>query len=129
MRFISKIVYIRFIEKKKKRRMRILGTVFFLSLLAGKFATFEQMLLTEWNWRMPSLSARILYFSKFFGGKVFHLEQPLPWIELTKKKTRNNNFVVLGFGAWIFALTQNELHLVCTCAKIFSVTYIIDFLV
>ena len=35
--------------KKKKRRMRILGTVFFLSLLAGKFATFEQMLLTEKN--------------------------------------------------------------------------------
>ena len=32
---------------KKKRRMRILGTVFFPSLLAGKFATFEQMLLKE----------------------------------------------------------------------------------
>ena len=32
---------------KKKRRMRILVSVFFLSLLAGKFATFEQMLLTE----------------------------------------------------------------------------------
>ena len=32
---------------KKKRRMRILGTVFFLSLLAGKFATFKQMSLTE----------------------------------------------------------------------------------
>ena len=27
--------------------MRILGAVFFLSLLAGKFATFEQMLLTD----------------------------------------------------------------------------------
>ena len=27
--------------------MRILSTVFFLSFLAGKFATFEQMLLTE----------------------------------------------------------------------------------
>ena len=33
--------------KKKKRRMRILSTVFFLSFLAGKFATCEQMLLTE----------------------------------------------------------------------------------
>ena len=29
------------IKKKKKRRMRILSTVFFLSFLAGKFATFE----------------------------------------------------------------------------------------
>lgn len=35
---------------------------------------------------MPSLSARTLYFSKFFGGKAFHLKQPLPWIELTEKK-------------------------------------------
>ena len=33
--------------KKKKRRMRILSTVFFLSFLAGKFSTFEHMLLTE----------------------------------------------------------------------------------
>ena len=32
---------------KKKRRMRILSTVFFLSFLAAKFATFERMLLTE----------------------------------------------------------------------------------
>ena len=28
--------------------MRILSAVFFLSLLAGKLATFEQMLLTEY---------------------------------------------------------------------------------
>ena len=34
-------------QNLKKRRMRILSTVFFLSFLAGKFATFEQMLLTE----------------------------------------------------------------------------------
>ena len=34
-------------KKNKKRRMRILSTVFFLSFLAGKFATFEHMLLTE----------------------------------------------------------------------------------
>ena len=34
-------------KKKKIRRMRILSTVFFLSFLAGKFATFEQKLLTE----------------------------------------------------------------------------------
>ena len=36
-----------FLKKKKKRRMRTLSTVFFLSFLAGKFATFEQMLFTE----------------------------------------------------------------------------------
>ena len=29
---------------------------------------------------MPSLSARLK------GGESFHLKQPLPWIELTKKK-------------------------------------------
>ena len=34
--------------KKKNRRMRILGACIFLSLLVGKFTTFEQMLLTEW---------------------------------------------------------------------------------
>ena len=32
---------------KKKRRMRILGTVFFLSFLAGKLKTFERILVAE----------------------------------------------------------------------------------
>ena len=35
------------ILKKKSRRMRILEHRIFLSLLAGKFSAFEQMLLTE----------------------------------------------------------------------------------
>ena len=35
------------ILKKKNRRMRILEHRIFLSLLAGKFSAFEQMLLTE----------------------------------------------------------------------------------
>ena len=35
------------LTKKKKRRMRIFEHRFFLSLLAGKFAIFEQKLLTE----------------------------------------------------------------------------------
>ena len=39
---------IEFSWKKKNWRMRILGAVFFLSFLAGKFATFDQMLLTDW---------------------------------------------------------------------------------
>ena len=33
--------------KQKNWRMRILGARIFLSLLAGKFTTTEQMLLTE----------------------------------------------------------------------------------
>ena len=48
--------------------MRILGTVFFLSLLAGKFATFEQMLLTEKITKYAYYKRS--YFSKFFGGKL-----------------------------------------------------------
>ena len=36
-----------FLKKKKNRRMRILEHRIFLSLLAGKFSAFEQMLLTE----------------------------------------------------------------------------------
>ena len=55
----NKLIDIKFIDNRditcansfffflKNWRMRILGAVFFLSLLAGKFATFEQMLLTE----------------------------------------------------------------------------------
>ena len=35
------------LKKKKNRRMRILEHRIFLSLLAGKFSAFEQMLLTE----------------------------------------------------------------------------------
>ena len=35
------------LKKKKQRRMRILEHRIFLSLLAGKFTTTEQMLLTE----------------------------------------------------------------------------------
>ena len=50
--------------------MRILSTVFFLSFLAGKFATFEQKLLTDGRflkkWRMRILGARI--FLSFLAG-------------------------------------------------------------
>lgn len=37
---------------------------------------------------MPSLSARILYFSKFFGGKVFHLNNPYRGLKWQKKNTK-----------------------------------------
>ena len=45
--FISKIHLDFFKKKKKKTAHAYLKHRIFLSLLAGKFATFEQMLLTE----------------------------------------------------------------------------------
>ena len=42
--------------KKKKRRMRILSTVFFLSLLAGKLTAFEHIFtyrINRQNLRLP----------------------------------------------------------------------------
>ena len=55
--------------------MRILGTVFFLSFLAGKLKTFERILVAENKkiWRMR-ISKRP-YFSKFFGGKLKNFAQ------------------------------------------------------
>ena len=44
---LSLLIISNFPGKKKNWRMRILGAVFFLSFLAGKFATFKQMLLTD----------------------------------------------------------------------------------
>ena len=48
-------------------------TYLFLSLLAGKFNTFEQMLLTETIISKNNLAHAYFerpYFSKFFGGKI-----------------------------------------------------------
>ena len=56
--------------------MRILGTVFFLSFLAGKLKTFERILVAEnkkKSWRMRIFLRP--YFSKFFGGKLKNFEQ------------------------------------------------------
>ena len=58
---------------KKKRRMRILSAHICTSLLAGKFNTFEQMLLTETTISKNNLAHAYFerpYFSKFFGGKI-----------------------------------------------------------
>ena len=67
-----------------------------LSLLAGKFATFEQMLLTE---QMGKIKACVLqapaFFLKFFGRKGFHLKQPITSINSTKNPS--NKFLVLDF--------------------------------
>ena len=56
--------------------MRILSAVFFLSLLAGKLATFEQMLLTEYIYITRTFGA-----NKFLGGKVFHIKPQLTLIK------------------------------------------------
>ena len=48
--------------KKKIRRMRILGTVFFLSFLAGKLNAFEQMLLTEPIYKLSACVEKPPYF-------------------------------------------------------------------
>ena len=64
---------------KKKRRMRILGTVFFLSFLAGKLQTFERILLAE-NKKVGAcvfLSARIFFLS-FLAGNLKILNRILP---------------------------------------------------
>ena len=60
--------------------MRILGTVFFLSFLAGKLKSFERILLAENKKKLART-----YFSKFFGGKLkfwteFYLELSFIWI-------------------------------------------------
>ena len=54
--------------------MRILSTVFFLSFLAGKFATFEQKLLTE---QIFKKMVHAYFTRKFFGGKLKISKQPL----------------------------------------------------
>ena len=55
--------------------MRILSAVFFLSLLAGKLATFEQIL-TEYMYITRTFSA-----NNFLGGKVFHIKPQLTLIK------------------------------------------------
>ena len=56
--------------KKKKRRMRILSTVFFLSLLAGKLTAFEH----NFTYRINRQNLRLPYekhlFFKFQAGKL-----------------------------------------------------------
>ena len=59
-------------EKKKNWRMLFLGAVFFLSLLAGKFATFEQMLLTDQAFFLNGvcvLQAPVFFLKGFSVGK------------------------------------------------------------
>ena len=94
----------KYIFKKKNWRMRILGAVFFLSLLAGKLATFEQMLLTE---KITKYS----YYSKFFGGKLKTFKQSITRAKLTKKIQKSFVWYQgLEFVKWISDLTFHILE-------------------
>ena len=73
-----------YFRKKKNWRMRILGAVFFLSLLAGKFATFEQMLLTDQAFLKM---AHAYYKRPYFFLKVFRWENVLSQTALSKNWT------------------------------------------
>ena len=58
--------------------MRILGTLFFLSFLAGKLKTFERILLAEnkKSWRMRIFKRP--YFLSFLAGNLKILNRILP---------------------------------------------------
>ena len=92
--------------------MRILSTVFFLSFLAGKFATFEQMLLTEpinfsrKTERMRILSARIKIWRENYKF----------WISVTKEKREQKNNISVLNSSWISSKQVQN------CKKIFSET-------
>ena len=69
--------------------MRILGAVFFLSLLAGKFATFEQMLLTDQAFFLNGvcvLQAPVFFLKGFW------------WENMNPQNSRINNILVFDFG-------------------------------
>ena len=76
-------------EKKKNRRMRILGACIFLSFLAGKLRHFNRMLLTTLPkkrkkvWRMRILNAP--YFLSFLAGKLKTSLRDVTWFLNDKK--------------------------------------------
>ena len=94
--------------------MRILGAVFFLSLLAGKFATFEQMLLTEKITKYAYYNRS--YFSKFFGGKLKTFKQSITRVKLTKNYLLSFRIKSSSLSnrsqIWPFIFLR-EKHLIC----------------
>ena len=81
--------------------MRILGACIFLSFLAGKFTTFEQMLLAELIEKIGACS----FFFKFFGGKLKILNSPLAQVKLPKFfesriKIVEWRLLTSGFKSW-----------------------------
>ena len=82
--------------------------IFFLSLLAGKFTTTEQMLLTElWN---KKIGARI--FLSFLAGKFWSFKQPIinSFPQSNKIAIAYIWVRVLEIGAQLFTLTLRILE-------------------
>ena len=66
--------------------MRIFKHRIFLSLLAGKFTTIEQMLLTEWiNINGACVIAAPVFFLSFLAGKLKMFKLPITRDEPTEK--------------------------------------------
>ena len=66
--------------------MRIFEHRIFLSLLAGKFATNEQMLLTEWtNKNGACVITDPVFLLSFLAGKIKMFKLPITRVEPTKK--------------------------------------------
>ena len=66
---IYSFYYVHLLKKKNKRRMRILGALYFLSFLAGKLRHFERS--------FEKLKLAHAYFSKFLAGKLKILNRGL----------------------------------------------------
>ena len=86
---------------KKKGACVFWAPVIFLSFLAGKFTTFEQMLLAELIDKIGACS----FFSKFFGGKLKILNSPLAQVKLPKFfesriKIVKWRLLTSGFKSW-----------------------------
>ena len=88
-------------KKKKIGACVFLSTVFFLSLLAGKFATNEQMLLTEWtNKNGACVITDPVFLLSFLVGKIKMFKLPITRVEPTKKNLPNRprNNICLGLA-------------------------------
>ena len=83
--YLTLLICLLIVNDNTRRKRMTKFSVYWQSFLAGKFTTFEQMLLTEWmsnTWRMRPLTAHIcLSF--------------LAWKILTRKSPWNNNFPLL----------------------------------
>ena len=76
---IYSFYYVHLLKKKNKRRMRILGALYFLSFLAGKLRHFERS--------FEKLKLAHACFSKFFGGKITNFEQGFGEKKMTKNRS------------------------------------------
>ena len=78
------------ISRKKKQRMRILGAVIFLNLLAGKLNKFPQNCIFK---KLAHAYYKRPYFSKFFGGKIKNFDKGYHESKLQHKFSKHFNLV------------------------------------